>query len=216
MGLLNIIYEKPKAMIGTVTIDAAVSVKHSIASTPTRNPVEEGAKVTDHVELEPQAISIQGVISDTPLDFNILNSIAKGDLKSIGNTFKDGAKSMLSKASRSIEQYQSIMQIWKSREPIKVITGFKVYENMIITRFEVDQTATTGQAMHFSADLEEIRIVSSKSVGKESFAKGIKDLASKKKNLGTQVAETLDPVKDQKKFSGATFNFAAIAVGSFF
>lgn len=204
MAILNIIFDKPKAKIGTITVDAAVSIKHSIGSTPTRNPVEDGAKVTDHVELEPQTVSIQGVISDTPLDFNILNDIIKGDLKNIQKNFMDGVNSTLNKTSRSVEQYQALMELWKTRQPFQVITGFKVYDNMILTRLDVDQSATTGKAMHFSADLEEIRIVSSKSVGKENYANIVKDLASKKKNLGTKVPELLDPVKDAKKLKGAT------------
>lgn len=210
MGLVNIIFEKPKAKIGTVTVDAAVSIKHSIASTPTKNPVEDGAKVTDHVELEPQTVSIQGVISDTPLDFNILNDIVKGDFKNIPKTFMDGVNSTLNKTSRSIEQYQSLMNLWKTRQPFQVITGFKVYDSMILTKLDVDQTATTGKAMHFTAEMEEIRIVSSKVLGKESFASSVKDLAAGKKNQGTKVPAKLDPSKDAKKISGSSVWFDKI------
>jgi hypothetical protein len=213
MNSLNIIYEKTKTQIGTVTVDAAVFIKHSISSSMTKNPVEEGAQVTDHVELNPQAISIQGVISDTPLDFNVLNDIVKGNFKNLGKSFSDGVKSSLNKSSRSVEQYQALMELWKSRKPFQVITGLKVYDSMILTKLDVDQTSTTGQAIHFNADIEEIRIISSKAVGKENFKEAVKDIASKKKNLGSKVADKLDPVKDQKKVKGASSLYDGIKSG---
>ncbi len=214
MALLNIIYEKTKTQIGTVTIDATVFMKHSISSSMTKNPVEEGAQITDHVELNSQAITIQGVISDTPLDFNILNSIVKGNFKNVANNFSDGVKSSLNKSSRSVEQYQELVKLWKSREPFKIITGLKVYDSMILTKLDVDQTASSGKALHFNAEIEEIRIVSSKAVGRESFNDSVKDIASKKKNLGTKVSEKMDPVKDQKKVKGASKLFEGIESGA--
>ena len=222
MALLNIIFDKTKTQIGTITVDAAVSLKHSLSSSLTKNPVEEGAKVTDHVELEPQGLSIQGVISDTPLDFQVLNDLVNGNFKNIGKSFKDGIKSSLGKTSRSIEQYQAIVELWKSREPFQVITGFKVYDSMILTKFEVDQNATTGRAMHFTAEMEQIRIVSSQGIagslggglgGAENLADGVKDIGSKTKNLGSKVTEKLDPVQDVKKAGGSSKLFDMIANG---
>ncbi len=204
MGLLNVIFPVKQSQIGTVTVDAAVSEKHSFASTPTRNPVEEGAKVTDHVELEPVRLSIQGMISDSPLDFQILNNIAKGDFKAIGKSFKDGLNNSLGKTSRSIEQFEALLQLQKSRQPFEVITGLKIYKDMILTSLDIDRTATTGKALHFTAEMEQIRIVSSQVIGKESLGKGVKNLASKTKNLGKKVTDKIEPAKEPKKTKGAS------------
>ena len=212
MALMNLIYKKQvKAQIGTITVDASVSEDHTASSTVTSNPVEEGANVADHVKLEPLRLSIQGVISDTPLDFEILNSLAKGDFKGIAKNFTSGISAVLGGTSRSTEQYLALLELRKSREPFQVITGLKVYQNMILTNLTVNRTASTGKAIHFTAEMEEIRIVQSQTVGKEALGKGVKNLASKTKNLGAKTKSWIDPIKDLKKHKGVTSTLGSVA-----
>lgn len=204
MALMNLIYKKKvKTQIGTVTIDASVTENHTTTSTPTRNPVEEGIEVTDHVSLEPAKLSIQGVISDTPLNFDIIGNIASGDLKSLTKNLTSGFSDTLGGTSRSTEQYQALLALQRSRQPFKVITGIKVYENMILTSLSVDRTATTGKSIHFSADMEEIRIVKSQNAGPQNLGKSVKDLGAKTKNLGGKVTTQITE-KDLKSFKGVT------------
>lgn len=47
--------------------DATLSETHSSAATPTDHAVEEGASVTDHVQAELERVSLEGIISNTPL-----------------------------------------------------------------------------------------------------------------------------------------------------
>lgn len=84
-----------------------------------------------------------------------------------------------------------------------MITGIKVYENMILTSLSVDRTATTGKSIHFSADMEEIRIVKSQNAGPQNLGKSVKDLGAKTKNLGGKVTTQITE-KDLKSFKGVT------------
>ena len=58
MSVFSLIYRTQKAKIGVVTLDASVQEVHSMPSTITDNPVEEGAKITDHVQLDPLRLEI--------------------------------------------------------------------------------------------------------------------------------------------------------------
>src|SRR5688500_7109000 len=51
----------------TLTVDAAVRVITHRAAVPTKNPVESGSDITDHMKLENLKLSVEGVISETPL-----------------------------------------------------------------------------------------------------------------------------------------------------
>lgn len=214
MPLLNIFFNQNKrGEIGGISIDATISDEHTSACDLTENPVEEGANVTDHVQLKPVELTIEGVISDTPLDFGILNNLITGNFGAIKDTAKGIAGNFTGQTTRSTEEYNKLLDLQRKREPFKVVTGLKVYENMILVKLSVNRNATTGKSIHFKADLKQIRIVSSKTAKSMNVAKGAKKLASKTKSVGQKITEKLDPVKDSKVEKGSSKLFGRIKNG---
>lgn len=197
MGILNILFGQQKAKIGSITIDASVEETHESSADLTENPVEEGAKITDHVQLKPNTLTINGVISDTPITFALLDDIT-GIVNTVGR--------FLGKTSRSVDAYNKLVELQKTREPFKVVTGLKVYSNMILTNLSVNRTASTANAIHFTATMQEIRIAKTSTTGlSESIAPDAKDIASKTKDAGSKVSDTakgtiaganVDPLKE--------------------
>jgi len=48
-------------------IDAILSENHLMRSLVTSSPVEDGATIADHIILQPEEISIRGIVSNTPV-----------------------------------------------------------------------------------------------------------------------------------------------------
>jgi len=165
-----------------IVVDATVSEEHVSTADLTENPVEDGAKVTDHVQLKPSQLTIEGVISDTPLGYAVIGNI-QNLVRSVATLF--------GRSSRSTDAFNNLRKLQESRKPFTVITGLKRYTNMIMTDLSVPRTATTGGAIHFRAVMKEIRIVKSKSAGGGSLSSSVSDLGSPTKDLGSKVTDAV-------------------------
>jgi hypothetical protein len=56
------------AEIGDVWIDVSVRESHEVTADVTRHPVEEGTDISDHIRPEPRTISIEGLVTNHPLE----------------------------------------------------------------------------------------------------------------------------------------------------
>lgn len=182
LGKLQGILSQTIGGVAGIVVDATVSETHLSSCDLTENPVEDGAKITDHVQLKPSELTIEGVISDSPLGYAVVGNI---------QNLVRSTKSLFGGSSRSIDAYNDLLLLQKSRQPFTVITGLKRYENMIMTELSVPRTAQTGNAIHFRASMKEIRIVKSKTTGLSSVASSVKSLAQKAKDLGQKVTDAV-------------------------
>lgn len=54
---------------GVVEVDATTQERYTLTAGITQNPIESGATLSDHIHIQPQTLTIQGIITDRPLDF---------------------------------------------------------------------------------------------------------------------------------------------------
>jgi len=120
--------------IGNLIIDAFISETHSRSNTISVYPVENGSDISDHVQEQPKSLFITGIISPVGDGSNVISS------------------------------FLELEKIMKSKEVLNVVSGLKVYTNMIITSLVLPRTAQNGASLNFSATMEEIRIVSSQAI----------------------------------------------------
>lgn len=217
MGILGILFQQSRAVIGVkdgfgsgalgnlqgvvrsafgglggIVLDATVSEEHLTTCEVTKNPVEDGAQITDHVQIQPAKLTIEGVISDTPIGFAIIGNI-QNVIRSVSTLF--------GKSSRSIDAYNRLLKLQNDRQPFKVITGLKQYSNMILSELSVPRTKDTGGAIHFRAVMEEIRIVASETTGSPSSS--ISDLASPVRDAGQKVTAAVPLASETQEGSTA-------------
>lgn len=138
--------------INDFPIDAALSEDHTLDSEVTSFPVERGAEITDHVRPLPRTITIEGVVSDTPLG---LAAIAREDRAVIASADETLADRVLP----SIEAFTFLERVYEARQPVTITTSLRVYENMVMESLSIPRTATTGDALRFTATFRQIRIV---------------------------------------------------------
>jgi hypothetical protein len=146
MGLLSLVYgTKKQLQIAQIEVDVSVSETHETDCDVTENPVESGANITDHVQVKPARLTVEGLVSDTPIKF----------LQGVRDLFDD---------NRSRKTYEELLAIQTAREPIDVITGLKQYSNMILKTLTVPRNSDTGRSLRFTAQFQEVRIVDSASI----------------------------------------------------
>lgn len=131
-------------------MDAVVSESPEFKATPTKSPVERGAKITDHVSLEPRTLSVEAVVTSTP-------------------AVPFGSPRGLISPNAPADAHEYLKTLWETREPFTFVGGFEVYENMVLTSYTPMRSSKTGNDLEFRATMEQITIVSSEVVPATSF-----------------------------------------------
>lgn len=111
----------------------------------TSYPVENGAEVSDHVQLKNNTFKLTGIISETPV------RLEKDLLYSAGVN-----------GTRISQAIEYLDQMFDSRQPITLVTEHKVYENVILSGISYDYKSEF--AMQFDLEFEQIRLVSTATV----------------------------------------------------
>ena len=169
--------------IGDIAVDACVSEVHEQEATVTTSPIEDGSEIADHVIVQPARITIEGVITETPLGFKSLlasgvnagvSSALAANASGLQSAFGGAAgtaASVLTVAGGSLaglinsgadkeDAFEHLSQILQGRKLVSVVTGLKTYENMVMTSLNCPRDSKTGGALRFTAAFTEVRFVS--------------------------------------------------------
>lgn len=169
---------KRKNKVGDLTIEATLSEQHSMTATVSKFPVEGGSIVSDHIVNDPEKVTLEGFISNTPLG-------------SDPDNFAQDA-------------FDQLKKMWEARELLDIVTQFKVYTDMAITDISVPLNNKTGQAIQFTVDLIKIKKVNATAVTvyTETLSTTVADQASTSLNLGpktiTPASETYQRLAQEK------------------
>lgn len=204
-----------------IPIDAITSESFDFTSDITSHPVETDTDISDHVILKPRTLSLEGVVSETPLFLNqsllAVGAAAAGQLgdKAIGSLGRVAGSAAGGLAGKSvagllgIADYSNrltdaIDELTKARNektPIIIQTGLRRYPSDDETSFYFLQSCSikrrqgTGRAIEVSLKFIEVVKVQSESVT-VTFPKEID--ASKKQNVGRQSAAPQTPEKEAR------------------
>lgn len=131
--VLSILFGKKylKSRVASVELDVTIREDHSYNSRVTTYPVEDGFVLSDHIINDPIRLVLEGIVTDTP----------------IGIIFG---------STRSIAAFNQLIEIYRRRELVTVITGLKQYPKMAITSLNVPRDIRTGQSLTFSIELQEV------------------------------------------------------------
>ena len=130
------------------SIDASVSEQHSFDSEVTEFPVESGSNITDNVRPKPIKITIEGVVSDTPI-----GKIA--DLRFRDKILSDSDDPFVP----SEDALAHLLKVRDSREPVTVETSLKRFDSMVLTSLDIPRTSDTGHALKFTAAFQQVLII---------------------------------------------------------
>lgn len=213
MALLSLIFDRPirasfETVVGServvVPLDASISEGHERQASVTQNAIEDGSNVADHVKLNPVRLTIEGLISDTPvsllqaglgLGISSASQLAAGAIGGVGGNIAAEAAAfglgslaglLTGAPRRASDGFKFMEQLWENRQPFTMVTALKRYENMIMTQLSVPKSASIGKSLRFSMTLEQVRIVRSSLVAIPAFQVGGNASAQSQANLGKQ------------------------------
>ena len=191
MSIISILFgtrAPESAVIGGIEMDVTLEETHSRDAQVTENPVESGATVADHVVLEPEGVSIEGFISSAPVRILPLGQAGTG---------------------RVLDAFEELDRLWRRREPVELVTGYRVYDDMIITRLELPRRREVG--LRFTAELRKVNIVDSE-VAELPALDEVSDAAAQEQNRGRQsTREASESTEGQSSFLIQSWDFAVEA-----
>ena len=118
------------------TVDGYYGEEHKLKVSKTTYPVESGASLVDHAVREPTKLKLQGWVSDL---------MPSAD-----------AVSTTHHTERSTVAWLEILRVMDDRQPLTVVTALAVYDSMLITSVTAPVDRTTGLALQFTIELEEM------------------------------------------------------------
>lgn len=165
--------------------DAARVVDHSRTAAVPQFPVETGFKIADTVQLANVVITVDGVITATPLT----------------NETEDF------EPTRHIDTYRALVEIYERREPMTLVTSLDVYENVVIKSIPA---RLVGLSVQGQIVFEQIRVIEQAS-GLPATAPAPKYQATtpETQDLGPQPTDPLDPVAARGPATGGATQTSA-------
>lgn len=167
MDILSTLLRLQSRKIGIIVPDVVVSEKHSDTLEITEHPVETGAAISDHAYKRPSEVVME------------VGFAGGGSLLDFASSLT--STSLLGMSPR--ETYQKLLDIQSGRVPFDVVTGKRIYKNMLIRTLEVNTDKATENVLSAVISLREVIITSTQTVQ-------VADKADMKE--GTETSKTED------------------------
>ncbi len=156
----------PSLLPGTgIGIDATMDQTHTFDNEVTAFPVGIGLQITDHIMRLPNVFTVQGILTDTPVQF-----FAK---------FRN-------KRDRAMQAFKKLLDGRDLRTFFTVVTTMHIHEDMVIQSLVGNRTPDSGGSINVSMTLRQVRVVSTLNAEVEFDHAAILAGAAATQDVGTQ------------------------------
>lgn len=202
----SLFFRKTETMgITGLPFDLFISEKHALSFKVGEHPLQNGATVSDHVQRDLQEVTVEGMFTNHPIG---------GRSYSEKVTFEKNYASQdvqSSVANTALQKLESLRNLAKKKEPVRLVCSLDIYPKMVITNIEYERDKDSGNAIRFSVTLREVNIVSLKAsvsdyVWEPDDMSTVLDrtVASKAK-AGKRSAEEIEVAQMKKMINAETF-----------
>ncbi len=145
--IISIFYPDSKARLGELIVDAFIKESHTLSAEITEHPVEDGNVMADHIISKPFCLSIDGIISNTPMTL-------------IGLTVFDSAMRFFEGDGNEIvtQAFDTIENLFAKRTPLSISTSLKTYHNMVLENLTLERGDFYNDSLHFTCTAKQIAI----------------------------------------------------------
>lgn len=164
-----------------VVMEVTTSETHGFEAEIVEHEIENGGSITDHIINRPRRLSLNCIMSDTPIR-------VFSEVRGAAELIEDPER----KNKRSARAYKQLKELYENRTLLNVVTGFEVYKNMIIERVSIPRNAENFGSLEFSLELKQISFATLFiGVNNTTDAKpATKDIAQKKVSKGKTKTKT--------------------------
>lgn len=153
--------------------DVIISEMHTDEVVVTQHPVDVGAQVTDHAYRQPATVICTFGWSESS---RTINSLFDG-------SFFRGAQTI-------DDIYKLLLKLKDERQPLKLSTGKRTYDTVIITKIQTSTTADTETSAIIEVTFQELILARSKTVYLASIQKDPSKTGGES-DRGDQYADTV-------------------------
>jgi hypothetical protein len=132
-------YEEGGPQLRECWLDATLSEAESIDVEWTEHPLESGAAVTDHAVVKPPQLTLEGLLTRTPIWM-------QAEQENLDPSHLD-------------TQLDALRGMLADREPILIVTGLRAYEGYRIRNLSISRSPADGQSVRVSMTLAPVQIV---------------------------------------------------------
>lgn len=142
-----------------IEFDAAEVYGFESTNETTDKAVERGGTVTDHVRANPDTGSVEGIITNSPL-----RALAPTRDRSVATQpvkLSDGSSVNVETWNTPFDRVRAVdelfLQLMDAKSLVKLTTGLRVMEDLIVTRYSVKKDGQTGNAAAVVVEFKQIR-----------------------------------------------------------
>lgn len=146
-GALQTIFVRSRS-IGGFIADVTIEERHEDTLAITTHPVERGANISDHAYKQPAKVTIRCGWSNSSL--HIANAISTGNI--LGMFDPDYVRTI----------YQQFLDLQASRQPFTIVTGKRLYLDMLIARLMVVTDGNSENGMIMICECQEVTLADTK------------------------------------------------------
>jgi hypothetical protein len=140
MGIAQLLFGEGN-YIGEIELDVIVSESATATTRVTKNPVEFGADIHDHIIVDPMTYTLDGVVSN--IYSNVLDA-----LTTLPSTFSNKTKAQIA--------WEKLLQLRADRQTFSLVQGLRTYENVILTNISTANDADQANGLFFTATMQEV------------------------------------------------------------
>lgn len=160
---------QPMADGDAIIPDVVISEMHSDQVTVTNHPVDTGADLSDHAIIQPTTVTCTFAWSDSS---RAINSALDGSILQGLETTKD--------------VYEKLLSLMRARQPLRLSTGKRAYENMIITALKTTSSVETESAAIIEITFQEVFMARAQTVSLSRIKQKNAGRTGGKANRGSQ------------------------------
>lgn len=164
--MLNLILNRHDPVtIGDFQIEVTVNEQHNYRNEVTDYPVENGMNISDFIRQRPERMTIEGIISRTPLFINV--GFETAITGSGFNRTQNALETLLDIAGyRLPKQVGQTIIVERAGTPkiVDIVSLLRIYVNMVCVTLTIPYNQANGDALRFTAEFKHIAMVMSKTV----------------------------------------------------
>jgi hypothetical protein len=141
---------------GDLTFDVLVSETYSMLATVTSHAVEEGAPITDHINVQQDRESMELIISDSPMDVAMVDGAAVTDLD-LGNGQVASVLQVPDNTSRSADAFLTLRSLLSRGFLVDVEGARRPMEGWVIESVSTPRRVEDTGALVCTVSFVEIR-----------------------------------------------------------
>lgn len=160
LGLESLLV-KPRRGIGPFKAQVTIEEVHTDELEITDQPVEMGARISDHAFKRPAEVVIQCAWSDSPSNIGVFDGLVgavTGTIAGVGAFF--GGEG----GTQSRAMYEKLLALQALREPFEVYTGKRAYTNMLVKSIKVTTDKSSESSLMMTCVLRQIIIVTTRTL----------------------------------------------------